>query len=128
MAMLNINGADAVYSKYDYIKSWYIMGHSLGGAMASVYAESNQSKINGLILLGSYVYSDYPTAKSLTIYGTYNSELEKSIDYTDNIVIIEGGNHAKFGNYGLQAGDPAGDITAEEQQKQTTTAIIEFIF
>ncbi len=127
MAMLNINGADDVYEHFEYIETWYLMGHSLGGAMASVYAEKNQDKLSGLILLGSYVYGDYPTENSLTIYGTYNSELENSIDYTDNIVIIDGGNHAKFGNYGIQAGDPEGDITAEEQQTQTTAAIMAFI-
>jgi len=106
---------------------YYIVGHSLGGAMASVYAEKNTDKIDGLIVLGAYVYGEYPIKDSLTIYGTFNSNLEKNIEYDENIVIIEGGNHAQFGNYGPQKGDPDATITAIEQQRITIEAIEEFI-
>jgi hypothetical protein len=95
--------------------------------MASVYAEKNQEKIDGLIVLGAYVYGEYPLEDSLTIYGTFNSNLEESFDYTTNVVIIEGGNHAQFGNYGPQKGDPNATITALEQQTITIEAIIDFI-
>ena len=52
---------------------------------------------------------------------------EKNINYTENIVIIEGGNHAQFGNYGKQKGDPDATISAEEQQTIAVNAIVEFI-
>ena len=48
-------------------------------------------------------------------------------DYTDNIIKIEGGNHAQFGNYGKQKGDIDATITAKEQQNITVEAIIDFI-
>jgi pimeloyl-ACP methyl ester carboxylesterase len=99
----------------------------MGGAMASNYASKNQNKLDGLILLGAYIYGDYPPSKALTIYGTFNSNLEKNIKYTENIVIIEGGNHAQFGNYGKQKGDPDATISAEEQQTITVNAIVEFV-
>ena len=51
----------------------------------------------------------------------------ENIDYTDNIVIIEGGNHAQYGNYGEQSGDPKATISDVEQQKITVEAIVEFI-
>jgi hypothetical protein len=37
--------------------------------------------------------------------------------------VIEGGNHAYFGNYGEQAGDLVGEISREEQQRDTVNLI-----
>ena len=37
--------------------------------------------------------------------------------------VIEGGNHAQFGSYGLQKGDGEAALTAEEQQDRTLRAI-----
>ncbi|WP_373482782.1 alpha/beta hydrolase [Acetobacterium sp.] len=95
--------------------------------MASSYAANNQDKIDGLILLGAYIYGDFPPVKALTIYGTLNANLEENINYTDNIVFIEGGNHAQFGNYGQQKGDPPATISSEEQQDIAVQAILDFI-
>lgn len=127
LAVFGANAADGVYSKLPDIKNWYIGGHSLGGAMASNYASGNQDKLDGLILLGAYIYGDYPPADALTVYGSFNSDLEKDIDYTENIVVIEGGNHAQFGNYGAQKGDPPATISAEQQQDEAVSAILDFI-
>lgn len=69
----------------------------------------------GLILLGAYRYSDYPPADTLTIYGSLNQSEEDKIDYTENVVEIEGDNHAQVGNYGPQKGDALAVISAEEQ-------------
>ena len=38
--------------------------------------------------------------------------------------VIEGGNHARFGNYGEQKGDGAAKITAQEQQRQAAEYIL----
>lgn len=99
----------------------------MGGAMASKFASNHPDQVDGLILMGAYIYGDYPDEKTLTIYGSLNQSVEDHIDYTKNIVEIEGGNHAQFGNYGLQKGDAPGDISAEEQQAQTIAAIETFI-
>jgi len=77
LAFFNENAADSVIDTYPDIKTWYIGGHSLGWAMASSYASKNQDRVSGLILLGAYVYGDYPPAEALTVYGTFNSDLEK---------------------------------------------------
>lgn len=126
MAIFNQDAANQVFDQLPDIKNWYVGGHSMGGAMASSYASKNPDKIKGLILLGAYLYGSYPPEKTLTIYGTLNSSLEKNIDYTDNIVIIEGGNHAQFGNYGEQKGDPPATISSEEQQRIAMEAILNF--
>lgn len=127
LAVFGQNKADYAIEQLSRYESVYIMGHSLGGAMASVYAEKNPEKVSGLIVLGAYVYGDYPIDQSLTIYGTFNSNLEESFDYTNNVVKIEGGNHAQFGNYGPQKGDPDATITAMEQQSIAIMAIVDFI-
>ncbi len=127
MAIFDVNAADEVIAQFPEIKHWYIGGHSMGGAMASSYASNNQDKVQGLILLGAYVYGDYPPEKSLTIYGTFNTSVADAINYSDNIVVIEGGNHAQFGNYGKQTGDPDATISSEEQQNIAVIAIDEFI-
>jgi len=127
MAIFNQDAADEVFDKLPNIKNWYIGGHSMGGAMASSYAAKNKDKVKGLILLGAYIYGDVSPEDAITIYGTFNSNLEKNIDYTENVIIIDGGNHAQFGNYGKQKGDLDATISSEEQQNIAVEAILEFI-
>lgn len=127
MAIFNANAADGAYALAPEIEHWFIGGHSMGGAMASSYASDHPNAVDGLVLLGAYVYGSYPPSDALTIYGTFNANLEKDIHYTDNIVVIDGGNHAQFGNYGKQAGDPDATISAEQQQAIAVDAIMDFI-
>lgn len=53
--------------------------------------------------------------------------MEDKLDYTENVVEIQGGNHAQFGNYGPQKGDAPAAISAEEQQAQTVEDVADFI-
>lgn len=109
------------------VEKWYVAGHSLGGTIASSYASNHQNKIEGLILLGSYPYKDYPLEKTLTVHGTLDHLANKHVNYTTNVVKIEGGNHCYFGNYGQQDGDAIATISREEQQNQTALAVSNFI-
>ena len=106
MAIFDPDAALDVIPQFPEIRHWYIAGHSMGGAMASQFASSHPDQVDGLILLGAYLYGDYPPEDALTIYGSLNQSVEDKIDYTENIVEIEGGNHAQFGNYGPQKGHP----------------------
>ena len=127
MAIFDANAAKEVITQFPEYRHWYIAGHSMGGAMASRFAAKHPDQVDGLILLGAYLYGDYPEDDTLTIYGSLNQSVEDHIDYTQNIVEIEGGNHAQFGNYGPQKGDLPADISAEEQQKQTVKAVEAFL-
>lgn len=127
MAIFDANAAEDVMEQFPEIQHWYMAGHSMGGAMASQFASGHQDEIDGLILLGAYIYGDYPDEKTLTVYGSLNQSVEDRIDYTENIVEIEGGNHAQFGNYGPQKGDLPATISAAEQQAQTVDAISDFM-
>lgn len=127
MAIFDPGAAGDVMEQFPDVEHWYLAGHSMGGAMASSYAAKHPDEVDGLILLGAYIYGDYPDEKTLTVYGSLNQSVEDHIDYTENIVEIQGGNHAQFGNYGPQKGDLPGEISAEEQQRQTVEAVEAFL-
>lgn len=127
MAIFDSNAAQDVMEDFPEYSHWYIAGHSMGGAMASQFAASHPDEVDGLILLGAYIYGDYSPQDTLTIYGSLNQSVEDKLDYTENVVEIQGGNHAQFGNYGPQKGDLPATISAEEQQNQTVDAIRTFL-
>lgn len=127
LAVFNIDAADSVYGEFPHIKNWYIAGHSLGGAMASSYVEDNGDKLNGMILLGAYPIND-EDVPTLVIYGSEDLGLDLSkLENTENKIELSGGNHANFGNYGIQKGDGIAAMSRMEQQILTIDAIIEFI-
>lgn len=127
MAIFDSDAADKIINRFPDIENWYLAGHSMGGAMASDFASKNQDKIMGLLLFGAYIYGNYPEENALTVYGSFNTSVEDKINYTENIVVIEGGNHAQFGNYGKQKGDPDATISSEEQQNIAVVAVHEFL-
>ncbi|QEN03716.1 alpha/beta hydrolase [Thiospirochaeta perfilievii] len=140
LAVLNSNGANKILDEYNYIKEWYIAGHSLGGAMAASYVYDNPEVFKGLILLAAYPMDKKPLTdvdvKVLSIKGSQdglvdNSEFELSkqnLPKTAQFVIINGGNHAQFGSYGEQKGDNPATISREEQQMISVKKIKELIF
>lgn len=136
LAFFGLNKATDVMDRYAY-GNWYIGGHSLGGAMAAEYAASHGDRLDGVILLAAYPTKALDNSLSeLSIYGSEDTVLnmEKVVSarsyapahYTESV--IEGGNHAQFGSYGIQKGDGAALITEEEQQRRTAELILEEIF
>ncbi len=135
LAFFGLNRADEIMEEQTEYTSWYIGGHSLGGAMAASYAAKHLDVLDGAILLAAY-----PTAplaadgfRVLSVYGSADLVLNMENfengrqympeNYTE--VIIDGGNHAGFGNYGEQKGDGVAEISSEEQQTQTAEAVFE---
>ena len=127
MANFGINKANDLMRAYPSVKNWYVGGHSLGGVAASLYASWNSKKINGLVMVGIYNAMEYPLENTLTLVGSNDLRVGDSIDYTQNVHILQGGNHAQFGNYGQNTGDGIATISAEEQQIQAVNHIVEFI-
>ncbi len=128
LAFFGSNKAEEVIKAHPEIETWYIGGHSLGGAFASSNASENKDEIEGVVLLGAYLYGDYPEEQSITIYGSEDEILNRDkITYDTNVVVIEGGNHAQFGNYGVQDGDGIAAIDDVEQQEKTVELILERI-
>lgn len=127
LAMFNIDAADQVYDKFPEIQRWFLAGHSLGGAMAGVYANEHPERLHGLILLGAYV-TDEPVIPTLAIYGSEDEVLDQDkVLMVPNRYEIPGGNHANFGYYGVQKGDGVATLSREEQQRLTVEQMMAFI-
>ncbi len=124
-AFLDKNVANDIINKRKNIDRWVIVGHSLGGVMASSYAK-NEPKIEKIVYLASYPASS-DDIKSLYIYGSNDNVLSKEKINSDSVKIISGGNHAGFGLYGPQKGDGELQIKKGEQIRQTVEFIDEFI-
>jgi len=132
LAVLGVNKADQVMEQHDY-ERWYIGGHSLGGAMAASYAATHSSQLSGVFMLAAYPSKSLDgISKAVIIYGSEDgvlnrTRLEEANRYLPNsseIYVIEGGNHAQFGNYGRQAGDGNAAVSSEEQQQRAAEWIL----
>lgn len=133
LAVLDADAAEGLIGKHPEVSRWLIGGHSLGGAMAADYAAKHPQDYEGLVLLGAYAQADLSKTELsiLSIFGSEDGVMNrgKYEEYLDHYpkrfeeIVIEGGNHAQFGDYGKQKGDGAARITAKEQQKQTADAI-----
>lgn len=139
LAVFGVNKADEVISAYADMRYWVIGGHSLGGSMAANYAVRNLENIQGIALWASYPASSDDLSstdlKGLTTYGSndlvlgmenFNATLPQLPPGTI-LQVIEGGNHAQFGNYGPQPGDGTATISAADQQLQTVDLMVRLI-
>ncbi|MBQ9448810.1 MAG: hypothetical protein IJU60_02915 [Acholeplasmatales bacterium] len=136
LAFLGKSKANNILGKYNY-ENYYLMGHSLGGAMGASYLANNTDKFKGLILLASYSTVKLPdNFNVLSIYGT-NDGVLKMDKYTENKtnlpanfkeVVIDGANHSGYANYVTQSDDHLATITVAEQQSKTRLAILSFIY
>lgn len=137
LAVFDIDAADGIQEQYPQITSWYIGGHSLGGAMAASYLDNNLGDYDGLILLGAYSTTDLSDTdlQVLSVYGSEDHVLdrEKYNKYISNLpddfteVVIDGGCHAYFGMYGKQDGDGKPTITNEKQISLTVEHIMKIM-
>ena len=136
LAVLDSDKADEIIKENKEIQTWYLAGHSLGGAMASDYVGKHPEEVKGLILLGAYPIADLSKTEvaMLSVVGSLDEvvnreRLKSSKDFAPKNAIykvIDGGNHAYYGDYGKQKGDGEAKITPEEQLVETTTAIVDF--
>ncbi|WP_139650555.1 alpha/beta hydrolase [Raoultibacter phocaeensis] len=131
------DAAAKVIEAYPNVKSWYVGGHSLGGVVASGWAADHADTLKGVVLLASYPTADLSQSglRVLSLYGSEDEVLNRRAydeaapklpaDFQE--VVIEGGNHGQFGNYGEQAGDGRAAISPEEQWEEAARAIAAFI-
>jgi len=115
LAVLSTNRADKPRTEYPIIESWYVGGHSLGGAMACRYAAANPAALDGLVLHGSYCDQNISNTdlRVLSVLGENDGVIDAEQERTNRellppdatIVELEGVNHAGFGAYGPQRGD-----------------------
>lgn len=137
--------------------SWYIGGHSLGGISALSVVGEEPDAFQGLILLGAYPTEGFSIpdwdGNALSLYAENDglstvAEIEENQSFLPTALtlndlsgidslqasgpvtlyhLIEGGNHAQFGDYGPQAGDGAATLSPEAQHTLIVEAITKFI-
>ena len=133
LAVLDMKAADGLQELYPQVDRWLIGGHSLGGAMAASYVADHAQAYEGLVLLGAYSTADLSRTELnvLSVYGTQDGVLNREKyeecrrHYPQSFaeVVIDGGCHAYFGDYGAQKGDGLPAVSREEQIRLTAEAI-----
>lgn len=136
LAFFDLNAAQPVFAAHPEIQHWAVGGHSLGGVASALFAKDHP-EIEGLIFWASYPADDLlknSAIKVLSIYGTNDMAGMEKFDETKNLmpqdtqfVVMDGGNHAQFGDYGFQPGDKTATISRAEQQKQIVEASVNFL-
>ena len=115
----------------------YMMGHSLGGSAAALFLSDNHDDtFKGIIFLASFPSKKMDDSLAcLSIHGSNDLVLNKK-EYDNNLgnfpssyeeIVIEGGNHANFGDYGSQRGDGVASIDRKEQTRITKDAVVGLI-
>ena len=128
LAFFGAGLAEGAMALHPQVERWYLMGHSLGGAFACTYAEQHPDEIAGVVLLGAYVYGGLPAEKTLVLYGEHDLVLSREkLSGGANEILLPGGNHAGFGNYGPQQGDGKATVPAAEQQAAAVRHALEFM-
>ena len=146
LAVMGINRADAVLTadftlpcEETTVENWVLGGHSLGAAMAASYADSHLDQLAGLVLWAGYPPENNDLSNDglpvLSLLGSENTPAQvenfvttrQSLPADTNYVNIEGGNHAQFGDYGLQSGDGTATIPAQEQWNITAQSTLDFV-
>lgn len=123
-------------------RTWVVAGHSLGGAMAARFVARtapDYPSVRGLILLAAYpAQSDSLAERDVPVLSIWASEdglattedrRETADRLPDNarVVVIDGGNHAGFGEYGPQDDDGEATIPREAQHERVREEIRAFI-
>jgi hypothetical protein len=135
-AIIQPNRADDVIAKNPSITNWAIAGHSLGGASACLYTNTSR-KVKALIFWAAYCDKSFDLSKRTDVQVTSISGSLDALATPEKVestkvfapsstkyVVINGGNHAQFGNYGVQSGDNPATVSLEDQQKQIVAATI----
>ena len=137
LAIFDKDAADGIAAQFPEVDTWLIGGHSLGGVSASMYLADHAEDFSGIVLLAAYPCDDLSgtSLEALSIFGSNDgvldrekfSEAEDKLPQNSQEVVISGGNHANFGNYGAQAKDGEAGISREDQQAQAADAIADLV-
>jgi pimeloyl-ACP methyl ester carboxylesterase len=136
LALPSSEHAESVLSVHPKVRFWAMGGHSLGGVNAAVYADKDP-RIGGLFFYASYPASalNRTDLRVTSISGDRDglatpsdiAETKKRLPVRTKYVVIKGGVHAHFGDYGEQPGDGVPGIDrriAQAQIMQNTRALL----
>ncbi|MER2998950.1 alpha/beta hydrolase [Pontibacter populi] len=124
---------------FDLKHGFYIIGgHSQGAKMAAQFVYENPGLMKGLFLIGTSHPRDYDlssrTLPAVKLYAEFDGlagvaevmENKNKLPVHTNLQLIKGGNHSQFGYLGSLLTDETATIDLNEQQRQTSEALIKF--
>ncbi|PWH11704.1 MAG: alpha/beta hydrolase [Anaerolineae bacterium] len=137
LAFFDIEAGAPLLSQTEGVDVWTAGGHSLGGVAASLFAQ-NHPEVRAVVFWASYPADERFKAAELpvlSVYGTLDGlaspdRIQQSrvlLPSAARFVPIEGGNHAQFGDYGLQNGDNLASISPEAQWQQAAQVTASFL-
>lgn len=130
LAVFGINKGNQVMEEYPDITQWIVVGHSLGGSMGYLYLNNAIVPVAGIVYLASYPTGE-STIPTRALFGTVDGLIDASeyeaLFSPEEFVLIDGANHAQFGEYGMQAGDQPARISAVAQRMAVIQTITSFI-
>ncbi|MGL4176500.1 MAG: alpha/beta hydrolase [Dermatophilaceae bacterium] len=145
LALLSPDAADVAADRLPRTARWAVGGHSLGGAMAS--RELNGAMASGELggapaPAGLVLWASYPAESVagsglpvLSVSGSRDGvavpdEIEASradLPPTAVFAVVDGANHAMFGDYGAQRGDLAATTDRATGQREIAGATTQFL-
>ncbi len=133
-AIFDTGAAAPVVADHPEIQAWAVGGHSLGGASAAIYAESQPGSVDGLVLWASFSSVDlsHDGLRVALVYGSLDagaasftaSDAVARLGSDVTVTIVDGGNHEQMGWYTGQPNDPPATIARVAQQDQVVAATI----
>ena len=136
LAVFNSDAALEIITRHPEIQTWWLGGHSLGGAMAADFIYEHPDLISALILLAAYPQDSKPlndySGEVLAFFGTQDglvnryevSKWRALLPAHSKVIMVTGGNHAQFGSYGPQKDDLTAEISGEAQQQFVREALL----
>lgn len=128
-----VDAPGAVIADHPEVRRWAVGGHSLGGVAAASYAGDHPDQVSGLLLWASYPLDSLADRTDLavtSVSGTRDGlatpdDITASLDDLPpdtRVVVVEGGVHAYFGDYGVQPGDGTPTVDRAAAQEQVVEA------
>ncbi len=142
IAFFSLGALSSAQSAHPEISQWIVGGHSLGGTVAAIAADDNDSAsggdVVGLLLYASYPASDMSTtltADVLSISGSDDglatpADIDASkadLPSSAQFVVIDGAVHSYFGDYGPQPGDGTPTISQQDARQQISFQSVGFV-
>jgi len=136
LAIFGRNRATSLREDHPGIDTWWVGGHSLGGAMAASHVGGQEpGTVDGLVLWAAYTLesAELATRDELEVLSVSGSRdgLSTPADIAERrellppdavLVEVVGMNHAQFGRYGPQRGDLPPTISDDQAQSALTRA------
>ena len=139
LAVVDADRAGALVAHYAEARPVVLGGHSLGGAMAAVYAADHAGAVAGLVLLASYPPEGTSLAAAQLTAVSLLAERDGVADpdavrggltrlpVGTRLVVVPGAVHSFFGRYGPQAGDGLPTVSRAEAEVVIVGAVATYL-